>query len=216
MDRKTKILLILVAGFVLCYMGFYNNYPLMHSDTGTAIKSGFLGQVPPDRPILYGLFIRHISMAESLYFVIITQGILLSLVVFYYFKYFLSGKNLTIPFLTYIFIITFLTGASVNVSQLIPDIFTSITILSFGLLFMIHELKTRDIAILSLVSILGIGVHNSHLLIVFSLLFTFTLLFSIKNIRRKWTFLTWRRLSFLWALFVFIPGDVNIELFIRQ
>lgn len=197
------ILLILIAGFILCYMGFYNNYPLMHSDSGTAIKSGFLNQVPPDRPILYGLFIRQISMAESLYFVIITQGILLSLVVFYYFKYFLSGKNLAIHFLAYIFIITFLTGASVNVSQLIPDIFTSITILTFGLLFMIPGLKTRDIIILSVISILGIGVHNSHLIIVFALLFTFTLLFSIKNIRIKWTFLSWRRLSLMWGLLVF-------------
>ncbi|MCF8379963.1 MAG: hypothetical protein K9H49_10325 [Bacteroidales bacterium] len=202
MKRKSYILLIIIAGFVLCYMGFYNNYPLLHSDSGTYIKSGFLNQVPPDRPLLYGLFIRHISMAESLYFVILAQGVILSLVVFYYFKYFLPEKKIALPFISFIFIISFFTGASLNVSQLIPDIFTGITILSLGLLFMVRDLKKRDLIILLLISFLGIGVHNSHLLIAFSLLLTFTFLFAIPKIRLKWTFLSWRRLLLMWSLII--------------
>ena len=202
MKRYYYVLLVLIAGFILCYLGFFNNYPLMHSDSGTYIKSGFLNQVPPDRPIFYGLFVRHISMAESLYFVIITQGILLALLFLYYFRYFLPDKNPVIPFLGFIFLITFFTGASLNVSQVIPDIFTPITILGLGLLFLVNNLKVRDLVIISILVFLGIAVHNSHLLIAAGLLIISTFLYAFRKIRTKWTFLSWRRLAYLWLLLI--------------
>ncbi len=203
MNRRVNVLLIIIAGIILCYMGFYNNYPLMHSDSGTYIRSGFLNQVPPDRPIIYGLFVRHVSMAESLYLVIFAQGILLSLVIFYYFKYLLQKPYKGIPFLIYIFIITFFTGASLNVSQIIPDIFTSISILSLGLLLLIRELKWRDLVIISIIGIISLSAHNSHLIISAGILTVITILYLFKTIRRRFNFINKRRLIYIWGIIVF-------------
>jgi hypothetical protein len=203
MSRYTKILLIIVGGIVLCFIGFYNNYPLVNSDTGTYIRSGFLEEVPTDRPILYGLFIRHVSLADSLYLVIFMQGFLLSLLIYYYFKYMLNGNNTGIPFITYLFIITFFTGISYIVSQIMPHIFTSISMLCFGLLIMVRDLKTRDLIIITFIALISIGTHNSHYLTFAGILFILTMLYLFKAIRKKMVFLSVRRLIFVWGLLIF-------------
>ena len=87
------ILLILLGGIILCFMGFYNTFPYVYSDCGTYIGSGFSLKVPYDRPIFYGLFVRHVSLLTSLWLVILVQGLILSLILFYYFKYLLSPKQ---------------------------------------------------------------------------------------------------------------------------
>jgi hypothetical protein len=73
-----QLLIILLGAVGLCYLAWYNRFPLTYSDTGTYIIHGFETKIPVDRPIYYCLFIRHISMAASLWFVILTQGIFLS------------------------------------------------------------------------------------------------------------------------------------------
>jgi hypothetical protein len=96
-NRTIQILYVLLGSLVLCFLAFYNKYPLVFPDTGTYVLSGFTGQVPKDRPIIYGLFLRHISLWESLWLVILFQGVLLSLTIFYYFKY-LGGTEKYLPY----------------------------------------------------------------------------------------------------------------------
>ena len=199
-NRTTRILAILAGGFVLCFLAFYNKYPLVFPDTGTYLLSGFTGQVPRDRPMIYGLFIRHVSLWETLWLVILLQGILLSLTVFYYFRYLGRTKNYLPWFLAYIFLITFSTGASLNVSQLIPDVFTSISILSLGLLVFVRDLKLRDLIIISVLLAFSIAVHTSHLMLVLSIVVLLSVLFLFKKIRTGHWYLTYKRLFLIWGL----------------
>lgn len=185
--RRLIIISLIFSSIILCFMGFKNGYPLVYPDTGTYIRSGFKGFVPEDRPLLYGLFIRHVSLAESLWLVIFFQALILSLTVFYYFYYLTntSIRNKIVLFLAYILLITFYFGASVNASQLIPDIFTPVTILCVGLLIFADKLKRRDKIIISTLLIFSLGVHNSHFLIVTLILISYFLIFLYKKLKKS-------------------------------
>ncbi len=186
-DRYLFITGLIISAFILCFMAFYNGYPLVYPDTGTYIRSGFEGFVPEDRPITYGLFIRHMSMSETLWMVIFVQGLISSLILFYYF-YYLSNQSVKIKllsFLTYIVFITFYFGASVNVSQLIPDIFTPITILSIGLLLFVQKMKRRDKIFISIILTYSISVHSSHLLIVAATLVVMFIFYVYEKISKQ-------------------------------
>ncbi len=189
-ERYLIIAGLIFSSLILCFMAFYNGYPLVYPDTGTYIRSGFEGFVPEDRPITYGLFIRHISLSESLWLVVFFQGLITALLVFYYFHYLLKQpfKIKLLAYLAYIGLITFFFGASVNVSQLIPDIFTSITILSIGLLLFAEKMKLRDKIVISFTLIFSISVHSSHLLIVAASLMVIVVFFVYEKIRKKATF----------------------------
>jgi hypothetical protein len=178
------ILLVIILGTLLCYMGFYNGYPLVFSDDGTYLASAFGNLVPIDRPVIYGYFLRHISLMTSLWLVIWCQGLLLSLLFYYCFRYLSGSEKFRIYYIIFIFLITFLTCASINVSQLIPDVFTSMTILCILLLVFAPGMKKRDSAITSLIFVLSLGVHNSHFVIAAALLLILVILYVIKPLRR--------------------------------
>lgn len=201
----TDIFLVLFSSILLCFWAFYNNFPLVFPDCGTYIGSGFDAVVPIGRPIFYGLFIRHISMMTSLWLVVWTQGIILALIVFYWFKYLSGTDKFRYYYLAYIFLITFLTGASVNVSQLIPDIFTPVVILCAGLLLFANNLKKRDLIITTIILIYGIAVHNSHYLIIGIVLGIVTIAWLIKRLREQLSFfsLKLRRILYLWVVVIF-------------
>lgn len=205
--RKQSILdslLVLFGGIILCYMGFYNTFPYVFSDCGTYIGSGFELKVPIDRPIFYGLFIRHVSLLTSLWLVILVQGLILSLILFYFFKYLSGTSRFRIYYIAFIIFITFLTSASFHVSQLIPDIFTPVAILSLGLLLLVRNMKTRDVIITSIILIIAIAVHNSHFFIITILLLLFTILFLIQKFRKKLSdlFISAGRLIYSWSLVI--------------
>ncbi len=163
--------LLLTATVILCFLGFYNNFPFVFPDTGTYIFSGHNFTMPGDRPIIYGLFLRYISMLESLWFVVFVQAACLAYVLYTLFSTFVkSKKTLTALFLSYIFLITFFTGASINVSQLIPDIFTPVSILVIFLFLFAVELSIAQKIILFLIGAIGIATHNSHIPIVLALI----------------------------------------------
>jgi hypothetical protein len=59
------LLCILIATACFCSYAIWNGYPLVFLDTGTYVASGFERFVPRDRPLAYGFFIRHSSLAHS-------------------------------------------------------------------------------------------------------------------------------------------------------
>ena len=85
---KASIGFIVLGALILCIRAFYNRFPLFYSDSGTHLRSGFEDFVPVDRPILYGYFLRHVSLSESLWLPIFAQGLLLATGLWLLFKYF--------------------------------------------------------------------------------------------------------------------------------
>lgn len=210
MKKTIDLIIIILGGLVLCFMGFYNNYPLVFPDDGTYILSGFQNYVPEDRPLIYGLFIRHVSLWESLWIVMVTQGMMLSLVIYYYFYYFISSETKRIYFLIFIFIITIFTGVSINVSQLLPDMFAPVFILVLGLFLFAGQIKWRDIIILSVFFVISLTVHASHLMILLMAMTILTVVYLFPQIRASMNYLKVKRVIGIWFLIVLSYVGVSL------
>ncbi len=76
--------------FLLMFPAFWNGFPLVYSDTGTYIASGMQSNIPQDRPLVYGFFIRHSSLLESLWLSIFAQAIIAAALTYVFAKLFLA------------------------------------------------------------------------------------------------------------------------------
>lgn len=133
----SKSLTIFISSLLLLFPAFYNSYPFVFSDTGTYISSGFENIVPDDRPIFYGLLIRHTSLAVSLWYAILFQSLLVSFVLFDFVTLFIHKKKIQIvTFLALIFFLCLYSALPFLTSTLLPDIYTPIVfLLSLIILF---------------------------------------------------------------------------------
>ena len=156
-DRITWILL---GGLLLTFSGLHNGYPFVYPDTGSYIFHGFDGAVPPDRPLAYGLFVRHISMMESAFWVIFAQGILTSLFIYWFLGAFVEKVTPRL-FIGIILLLLVISDISVYVSYLMPDLFTPLAYGALGLL-MFAPLTFRKTLVVSLLALISLMMHNSN------------------------------------------------------
>jgi hypothetical protein len=203
------ILSILSGSFILCYWAFMNRYPLVYSDTGTYIGSGFENYYPVDRPIFYGLFIRHISLHASLFLVVFVQGLLVSFLIHLLFREF-ARSNYIFWSQAAIILLTLFTGISFHVSQLIPDIFTPISVLCLMVLLVTKKINKTGIVGISLLFVFSNIVHNSNSIINAVILFLF-LPYYIFNKRLKEA-IKWQRVllaACVILISLFIPPSTS-------
>lgn len=118
------------ATFLLGFHAFQNGFPFLYPDTGTYISSGFTGKVPIDRPIFYGFFLRHISLAESPWLVAMTQNALLAWLIWLTVARYARAERAGYYFLGAVFVLVMTTQVAYFSNLLIPDIFTAIAFLT--------------------------------------------------------------------------------------
>lgn len=201
------VLSILAAAVTLCFLAFYNRYPLVfNNDSGVYIENGMYGIVAADRPILYGLFILALSFCNSLWGVVLAQGLITALVLYYYFRYFVGGASYLTWYYVFVLLISLVTSASFEVSWLMPDIFTPLCLLLMGLLMFSGNMKTRDLVIVSLLMIFSIGTHNSHMYICFCVCAVIMCGFLIPSIKRMYTEIGFRCKRLLYTVLLIIGG----------
>ena len=182
--RILNILLFILSIIALISPAISNKYPLAYSDTGTYIWSGYDAFVPLDRPIVYGLFIRNIPISSTLWSVVIMQAIFVTTIILICFKNLIKFRhNYLATFLTILFL-SFTTGLSNYVSQIMPDIFAAIAIISIGLLFTVPSLSVKARLSLSILVIFSIIVHTSNLLTTAGLILLY-LIISLIFFKRK-------------------------------
>jgi hypothetical protein len=178
-----KISYLLFAAIVFCIPAFYNGFPLMFPDTTGYVLTGFTNEIGYARVWLYGGFIRHVSLFESLWLVVYGQGFLLSGTLYLVFKYFFRQAFFHKYALIYALIIGTTTAAAFHVSMLMPDIFTPIVILSFSLLLFAKQLSKRDLALTCLLFVAATGMHNSHFVLNLGLMLGLAFLMLFKPMR---------------------------------
>jgi hypothetical protein len=145
---QKKIFIILFCTLASCLPALNNRFPLIYPDTGSYIYSGFNCLFMLDRPIFYGLFLRHISLASSLWYVIFAQSFLINYLIFLVIRLFEPRKALYIYVLS-ITVLVLTTAFAHTVSILIPDIFTAIVLLSLILLLFDQAISRARMAFLS-------------------------------------------------------------------
>lgn len=171
--KNCKALIHLAIGtLILLIIALYNGYPLVYSDTGTYLYSGFDKFIPLDRPITYGLFVRFFSFNYSLWFVVIIQDFITAYVIYKL----LEIVNLRKGIFTfvYFFILTFLmlfTGIGWYTNQIMPDFFAPIAILIIFILLKGKNITWFSRLFLSLVLVYSLISHFSHMLIGSAIIF---------------------------------------------
>lgn len=166
LPKKTflsDLLVVLLGAVVLCSHAFYNGFPLVYPDTGTYISACFEHFLPRDRPLVYSFFIRHISLATSLWIPIFVQSAFVSWLVLLLFRHVAQRTKPYLLHIATLLLLSFTTGIAVNTGQLIADVFTPIVLIASGLLLFVPELsRITKIALVALF-IFAVTTHLSHL-----------------------------------------------------
>jgi hypothetical protein len=195
MNRFYVIVIIIIAAAGLMLPAFYNGYPLVYSDTGTYIASGFEGKVPNSRPITYGLFIRHSSLAASLWLCIFIQCITLSGLLYYFTNKVILNRNTTKwYFLGITLALILLSSLPWFTSMLMADFFTPISYLLLFILLFDTPKNKLVLGGLALVYLYTTSTHlthaPAHLFLAFGMAF-------IKLFKGNiFSILTWRKLAY--------------------
>ena len=167
--RKERLLDVgtfLGCMLLLIWPALYNGYPILYSDTGAYVASGMRLDIPMDRPITYGLFIRVTSIGGfTLWTVIASQSaIMVALIQLLLQGIAPEGDRRRIRSLIVIGTLVIFTGLPWVVSQIMADVFTPILVLCAVLLLFIRNPREHKAkrAVLYALFFLSVAVHLSH------------------------------------------------------
>ena len=162
-SRAVSFLAILLGGALFVWPALWNGYPLLYSDTHVFINQPTPGFFNWDKPFIYGPWMLPFHAWQSLWGVVLVQGILISNLVWLTQQVF--GVARPLRHLLLCGVLSLLTGASWFVSLLMPDIFSGMVVLSIFILGFSKQLSKSMTVWVSLLGALAIAVHLSHLVI---------------------------------------------------
>ena len=177
-------LLLLFASMLLLITGFWNGFPFLYPDDGTYFRSGFMPEMPLDRPITYGLFIYATSLGGlSLWFTIAVQGLMTTWVIYQVLKSFFDVQNIDFQFIALVFFLVFTSSISFLTSQLMPDFSTPVLLLSQLLLVTNIPLSKNSRNGLFALFFLTTAMHIGHLAFNILLITLYLILFFFRKIK---------------------------------
>jgi hypothetical protein len=182
-NRIINSLLLILSVITLITPAIINKYPLVYSDSACYLYSGFEGNVPVDRPIVYSLFIINIPFASTLWSVILLQATIITSLILICFQNLIKFRYSYLGTFITILILSYTTGASNYVSQIMPDIFSAAAIIAIGIILAIPDLSFRRRIYLFLLIIFSSLAHTSNLFTSSCLILVFLILSLI--FRRK-------------------------------
>lgn len=199
LQRFKSILSVWLGAIVLCTPAFVNTFPFLYTDTGTYLHCGFQGVTSDIRPMIYGLFIRHISLKESLWLVVLVQALIVSWTIHSFYRIF-SKRTLTMQPLVAIFILTLMTGIAEVTGMLMPDFLTPVMIL-IGCIFLFGGSQPlwKNILFSALFLFAGASHHSNAYIFLFSMV-GFLLFKAVFYFRKKVFLIKWRRIGLISVL----------------
>lgn len=164
-----NLLLLVCCSCFLLIPAFINGYPIVNSDTGTYLFSGFLFEIPADRPITYGLLIRLFSYnGATLWTVIGAQAFIVVVLITMIVRHYFEGKKHYVVSLIIIAVLATTTSLSWIVCELIADVYTTIGLLAILCLFICKTGKITQ-TLLFVLLFVAMCTHMSHTIIFISL-----------------------------------------------
>ncbi len=197
---------IVLGALALSSVAFYNEYPLLTSDSATYIRSAFSLKLNNVDTIAYSFFIHLFSFNNSLWSVVFSQSFIYAFTIFHFMKIFENiNTRKTFPFI--IIGLALFTGAPWYSSMVMTDIFTGIGFMALFILFFKKEMHIRELITFSIIAIFSILTHKSHFL-----LFTFVaIMISVAFIIINKSWKAHRRFILVLAI-VLIAWPLNILL----
>lgn len=200
--KPTTKYIFLVSCIIASAAAFINKYPFVYSDTGTYIYSGFNGLVFDDRSIFYGLFLRHTSLASSLWYVVFSQSLMVCYVLYMTLTMFVSETRRDAVFIFLIAFLTLTTGFSFTVGILIPDIFSSISILCLINLLLNKQLNRFNTVLISCLFVFSVSTQFSSIVIMLMLFFFVGINFAYRKLKSLPILLNFKRFFYSMGLLI--------------
>lgn len=163
-SRWSSLLWLLLASLVLLHAGLYNGFPLVTSDTGTYLNSALHLTVADDRPITYSLFVRAAGLGFSLWLVVFFQCLLLGGLLLRCIREFAPRLRHPAAQLALLTLGVWATGVSWFSSQLMPDIFTAIGLLTLALVLLGRARTAAERAAWLALTLAAELMHSANLL----------------------------------------------------
>lgn len=162
-SKVVEIVFLVLAGAVSLWPAFYTKYPLLFFDSGTYLLNGFLNELPISRPIFYCWFVRHISMAYTLWFVVIAQAAIMTYMLYMAVK--VSGIHRFRGLFVFLasVILSFTTWYAFENSMIMADFFMASSLLGLYILISKGKLHPAHLVLVSLIVIFGNVSHLSNL-----------------------------------------------------
>ena len=182
--RFRSVLSVWLGAFVLCTPAFLNNFPFLYADTGTYLMAGFRGYPSDIRAMTYGIFLRHVSLMESLWLVILVQGLMVSWAIHTFYRSF-STKYLSIAPLASILVLTCMTGIGEVTGMLMPDFLAPVMILCGAILLFGENISRWRQVMAGILFVLSVACHHSHAYIFFLLLAVGAVYWAYQFFRKK-------------------------------
>ncbi len=181
--RFNNIIFILLATIIAIFPALYNNFPLVTPDSGAYVHNGVRLSLPIDRPVTYSIFIVLTSWGVSLWNVVAAQGLLFALLVQRLCVKILKVKATSPVVLAITAIVSFGTQAAWFTSQLMPDAFTGLLLITILLFFIEDKSSSKANAVLMLLITAFMLLHYSHILICILLAVALFIYRRVKNTR---------------------------------
>lgn len=182
LSHKTHILLFLLCILSLLIPAFYNRFVILGADSASYMYSGIEGFLPVDRPFYYGFFFRHSSLKFSLWLTLISQAIIVFYTLFLFNKYLfgLSTKINLIFVFCFLLCANFFSGLPILASSISADVFSGLVFLS-SVLVLSGKLLLHERIIISLIFLLSVSVHFSHVPIAIATMFIYAFFEFVKQ-----------------------------------
>jgi hypothetical protein len=184
------LFLLAISSYMLLWVAVFNGYPVFYPDSGQYLWVSFGLQPPIYRTIGYSIFIRLVSFGTSPWLVVIAQSVIVVFVLHSTFKFIVPqnapSERGGLVFLGLMVFLAFGTTLPWFVGQIMPDVFTGLSLLSLLLLLYDSKLPLERTALLSAVLCISIGTHITHLLTVTLLLLAIFVLRTFGAFREFW------------------------------
>jgi len=156
-------LAVLFGGGLFIWPALWNGYPLLYSDTYVFITQPTPGFFNWDKPFIYGPWMLPFHAWQTLWGVVLVQGILVSHLLWLTQQ--ATGVARPGRHMLVCLALSLLTGVSWFVSLLMPDVFSGMVVLSIFILGFSKKLSKPMTIWVSVLGALAIAVHLSHLVI---------------------------------------------------
>jgi len=184
------IFLLAISAYMLLWVAVFNGYPVFFPDSGQYLWVSFDLQPPIYRTIGYSIFIRLVNLGTSPWLIVIAQSLTTIFVLRSAFHFIVRqsapSKRVDLVFLGLMVFLAFGTTIPWFVGQIMPDVFTGLTLLSIFLLLYDSKMSPGRTMVLSAVLCISIGTHITHLLAATLLLLTIFALRAFVAFRKFW------------------------------
>jgi hypothetical protein len=195
-----KLLFPVISVLLLIWPAIYNSYPLFYADSGSYLLSSVSLEIPLERPLFYGFFLRITAMQAVLWVPIIAQGLISFWIINKSLQLLFPNAKQIFKYMVFL-LIGVLTGLPWYTAQLMPDLFTALSALVIFLIFADQSAGLRTQIAYHILLFFMVGTHYSNLPIA-GIIVGCLAIISFKKVWLNQLGYRWKTLSVLSTIFV--------------